>query len=139
MLGTAIKKGSLGGGWRMTQVSFNSMCVLSTCLISRTALLWEYSETRFGCIQEEVHSKGRQDSKQELGMGRRLNHNWEAPMEIFLHQQIKKSAFLRYQNIKLGSSTHIASSLQRQFSQHQDEFPIAIITLLLLLSSTARL
>lgn len=115
------------------------MCVLPTCLISKATLLWEYSETYFGCIQEEVHSKGIQDSKQELGIGTRLNHSWKAPMENFLYQQVKNSDFLRYQNIEVGSSTYITSSFQRQFSQHQDEFPVAIITLLLLLSSTARL
>jgi len=102
-------------------------------------LLWEDSDTRFGCIQEEVHSEGRQDSKQERDMGTRLNHYGEAPMEVFLHRQIKKSAFLRYQNIKVGSSTYIISALQKQFSQHQDEFPVAVTNLLVLLSSTARL
>lgn len=63
--------------------------------------MWECSEIHSGCIRKGAHSKGRQDSEQEAGMGTRLNHNWEAPMEVL--QQIKKSAFLRHQLILVGS------------------------------------
>lgn len=79
--------------------------VFSTCLVSRTACSsLGIFQNRFWCIQEEAGSKGRQGSKQELGMGTRLNHNREAPMEIFMQADPDASPS-QVPNIRLGSST----------------------------------